>query len=96
MIPYYKRKIFPKKTPTFGEILLTSFIKAVYTTVHDFVRTIQIMQIITNHAMQTLLLRQVMGNRTCSICHFSQSTCQTLRLMSSQEKQEQGYTCSTA
>ena len=27
-------------------------------------------------------------------CHFSQSTCRTLRLMSFQEKQEQGYTFS--
>ena len=27
-------------------------------------------------------------------CHFSQSTCRSLRLMSFQEKQEQGYTCS--
>ena len=27
-------------------------------------------------------------------CHFSQSTCRSLRLMYFQEKQEQGYTCS--
>ena len=27
-------------------------------------------------------------------CHFSQSTCRSLRLMSFQEKQAQGYTCS--
>ena len=40
-----------------------------------------------------------MGNRTCSIRHnevmpFSQSTCRSLRLISFQEKQEQGYTFS--
>ena len=27
-------------------------------------------------------------------CHFSQSACRSLRLMSFKEKQEQGYTCS--
>ena len=68
-----------------------------YTHMHDF-------GIMDDKLCGIELVFGIMHDKLCGIelvlfamtksCHFSQSTCRSLRLISFQEKQERGYTCS--